>query len=82
MSIPLKDFGLGITDSIHAALEARSAAWGKTMQVIAREVLQDWADREHHAYSVYARRVIANGNQTELPGMETEDAGIARKGRK
>ncbi len=82
MGIPLKDFSLGITDSIHAALEAESVAFDKTMQVIARDILQEWADRKHRAYTVYARRVIANGNQAELPGMTTEDAGIARKGRK
>lgn len=82
MAIPLKDFSLGLSDSIHAALEAESIAFDKTMQVVARQVLQEWADRKHRAYTVYARRVIANGNQTELPGFETEDAGIARKGRK
>lgn len=82
MALPLKDFSLGLSDSIHAALEAESIAFNKTMQVIAREVLQEWANRKHHAYTVYARRVIANGNQTELPGFETGDDGIARKGRK
>lgn len=87
MALPLKDFGVGLTESIHAALEAESAAFGKSMQVIAREVLQEWADRKHVAYTVYARRVIANGSQTELPGMDTGldgnpagNAGVARKG--
>lgn len=82
MAIPLKDFSVGLSESIHAALEAESAAFNKTMQVIAREVMQEWADRKHHAYTVYARRVIANGNQTELPGFETGNDGIARKPRK
>lgn len=82
MAIPLKDFSVGLSDSIHAALEAESVAFDKTMQVVAREVLQEWADRKHRAYTVYARRVIANGNQTELPGFETGNDGIARKGRK
>lgn len=78
MSVPLKDFRLGITESISAALEADSAAFDKDMQVVAREVLQDWANRKHRAYTVYARRALANGPQAESPGLETEDAGIAR----
>lgn len=81
MSVPLKDFSLALSESIHAALEAESAAFGRTMQVVAREVLQDWADRKHQAYSVYARRLMANGKQTELSGSETGNDGIARKGR-
>lgn len=82
MSVPLKDFRPGITESIHAALEAEAAAFGKDMQTIAREVLQNWANARHHAYKVYARRVLANGMQTELPGFEMEETGRARSGRK
>lgn len=82
MALPLKDFSVGLSDSIHAALEAESVAFDKTMQVVARAVLQEWADRKHRAYSVYARRVIANGNQAELPGFETGDNGTRREGRK
>lgn len=82
MSLPLKDFRPGITESIHAALEAESIAFGKDMQTVAREILQDWADRKHHAYTVYARRVLANGMQTELPGLETGDDGVQRTRRK
>lgn len=84
MSTPLRDFRTAITDSIHAALEARAAASGTDMQTVAREVLADWAAREHRAYMVYARRVIANGAQTELPGMGLEDdgTGMNRKARR
>lgn len=82
MSVPLKDFRLGITESIGAALEAEGAAFAKDMQVVAREVLQDWADRKHHAYTVYARRVLANGMQPDLPGFEPADAGTQRRGRR
>lgn len=82
MAIPLKDFRLGISDSIYAALEAESTAFDKDMQVVAREILQVWADRKHLAYTVYAKRVLANGMQTELPGMERETSGIARSNRK
>lgn len=82
MSLPLKDFRTGITESIHAALEARAVATGTDMQTVAREVLADWAAREHRAYMVYARRVIANGAQAELPGSGVEDDGTSRRGRK
>lgn len=82
MSLPKKDFSLALTESIHAALEAESAAFGRTMQIVAREVLQEWADRKFHAYKVYARRVLANGMQTELPGFDTGNDGTAREGRK
>lgn len=87
MSLPLKDFSVGLSDSIHAALEAESLAFDKTMQVVARGILQEWADRKHVAYTVYARRVLSNGMQGELPGLETElagtktgNGGIQRKG--
>ena len=80
MSTPLKDFRCAITESIAAALEADAIAFDSDMQAVAREVLQEWADRKHRAYTVYARRVLANGMQTELPGLETADAGARRKG--
>lgn len=82
MAIPLKDFRLGITDSIYASLEAESVAFDKDMQVVAREILQEWADRKHRAYTVYAKRVLANGMQAELPGIEPVDAGRSRSVRK
>lgn len=84
MSTPLRDLRTGITDSIHAALEARAAASGTDMQTVAREVLADWAAREHRGYMVYARRLASNGLQTELPGFGTEDDGTLqmRKGRR
>lgn len=79
MAKAIKDFSLTLSESIHAALEAEAEAFDKTMQMIAREILQDWATRKAHAYKVYARRVIANGSQTELPGFETGNDGIRRK---
>lgn len=82
MSLPLKDFRLGITESIASALDAESCAFDKDVQSVAREVLQEWADRRHHAYEVYAR-VLANGAQTELPASEMmEDPCTSRRGRK
>jgi hypothetical protein len=82
MAKPIKDFSLALSESIHAALEADAEAFDKTMQVIAREVLQDWADRKDHAFRVYARRLRANGMQTEFDGFETEDDGKRRGGRR
>lgn len=84
MSIPLKDFRLAISEPIHAALEARAAAEDVDMGVIARRVLQQWADREAHAYRVFARRVIANGSQSELPGFGLDEPGVgdSRKARR
>lgn len=82
MAKATKDFSLALSESIDAALEAEAVAFDRTRQSVAREVLQDWADRKHRAYSVYARRVIANGNQAELPGFETGDDGTRREGRR
>lgn len=81
MAIPLKDFRLGISESIAAALEAEGYAFDKDMQVVAREILQDWADRKHRAYTIYAKRVLANGMQMELPELATADDGRKRSGR-
>lgn len=82
MALPLKDFRLGISETIHAALESEAVAFDRPMESVAREILQAWADRKAHAYRIYARRVIANGNQAELPGLEPEDAGTSRRPRK
>lgn len=82
MAKPIKDFSLALSESIHAALEADAEAFDKTMQVVAREILQDWADRKHHAFTVYARRLRTNGVQTEFDGFATGDDGKRREGRK
>ena len=81
MTLPLKDVGrLGVNEQTHAALTAESAAFGRTMQDVIRDVLDEWAAKKAHAYKVYARQVIANGAQAELPGFDTDDAGGRRKG--
>lgn len=82
MSLPLKDFRLGITESIDLALHATATAFGQDKAAVAREVLQDWAERKLHEHTVYARGLVANGMQPELPGFAPEDAGVGRKGRK
>ena len=80
MSLPLKDFRLGITESIDIWLDAEATAFGSDKAAIAREILQDWAKRKAHAYKVATRRMQANGLQPELPGLETEDDGVAARG--
>jgi len=80
MSLPLKDFRLGITESIDIWLDAEAAAFGSDKAAIAREVLQEWARKKAHAYKVATRRMHANGLQPELPGLVPEDDGAASKG--
>jgi hypothetical protein len=75
MSVPLKDFRLGITESIDIMLDAQALAFGKDKAAVAREVLADWAKKKAHEHKVIARRLAANGMQPELFGDETEDDG-------
>lgn len=78
MSLPLKDFRLGITEAIDIWLDAEAIAFGADKAAIAREILQEWAKRKAHAFKVAQRRLAANGLQPELPGFEPEDAGVSR----
>lgn len=82
MSMPLKDFRLGITESIDIWLDAVAISNKADKAAIAREVLQDWADRKAHEHKVAHRRMTANGLQPDLPGFEMEDAGVSRSRRK
>ena len=82
MSIPLKDFRLGITEGIDIWLDAVASANGSDKAAVAREVLQEWAKRKAHEHKVAMRRMQANGLQPELPGFETEEAGVSRQGRR
>jgi len=75
MSVPLKDFRLGITETIDIWLDAEAIAFGKDKAAIAREVLNEWAKRKAHAFKVAHRRLSTNGMQTDWLGEETEDAG-------
>lgn len=75
MSVPLKDFRLGITESIDIMLDAQALAFGKDKAAVARDVLAEWAKRKAHEHKVIARRLAANGMQPELFGDDTEDDG-------
>jgi hypothetical protein len=76
MSVPLKDFRLGITEAIDIMLDAQAMAFGKDKAAVARDVLAEWAKRKAHEHKVIARRLAANGMQPELFGDDTEDDGI------
>lgn len=82
MALPLKDFRLGITESIDIWLDAVAIANTADKAAVAREILQDWADRKAHEHKVAHRRMTANGLQPDLPGFDTEDDGASRRGRK
>lgn len=79
MSLPLKDFRLGITEAIDIWLDAEAAAFGSDKAAVAREILQDWAKRKAHAYKVATRRLHANGLQPELPWNGLEDDGVSAR---
>jgi hypothetical protein len=80
MALPLKDFRVGITESIDIVLDAQATAFGKDKAAIAREVLSEWARKKLHEHRVIARRFAANGIQPELFGDDMEDDGVWRSG--
>jgi len=82
MALPLKDFRLGIPESVDIWLDAEASAFGKDKAAVAREILEEWAKRKAHAFKVASRRLAANGLQPELPGLDTEDGGVGRQGRR
>lgn len=82
MAVPLKDFRLGISEQIDAALDAQAAAFGRDKAAVARDVLADWARMKHREHIMYGRRLRANGFQMELDGIETDDDGALAKVRK
>lgn len=79
MSLPLKDFRLGITESIDIWLDAVATATGADKASVAREVLTEWAKRKHREHTVAMRRLHANGLQPELDGLTPADDGVRRK---
>lgn len=81
MSVPLKDFRLGITESIDIWLDAEASAFGKDKAAVAREILQEWAKKKAHAHKVATRRLTSNGAQPDLYGDEPEDDGVSRNRR-
>ncbi len=82
MALPLKDFRMGITEQIDAALDAQAAAFGKDKAQVAREVLAEWARQKHREHMVYGRRLRANGMQTDFLWNDLEDDGASRRSAK
>lgn len=89
MALPLKDFRLGITESIDLWLESESRARRVDKALIAREVLVEWANVRARAFKFARRQMAGNGIQPELfgddaedDGEETADAGMRRNGKK
>lgn len=82
MALPLKDFRLGIPESVDIWLDAVAAANNADKAAVARDVLQEWADRKAHEHKIAWRRMRANGLQPELPGFEMEDDGRSRSARR
>jgi hypothetical protein len=66
VSIPLKDFRLGIPESVDIWLDAEAIAFGKDKAAVAREILMEWARKKAHAHKVATKRLAANGIQPEL----------------
>jgi hypothetical protein len=79
MSLELKDFRLGITAEIDAALTAVSRAFGRDKQEVAREVLGEWAARKHVEARVLTGLSQANGTATASDGTAPEDGGTRRQ---
>lgn len=80
MSAELKDFRVGITCEIDAALTAVARAFGRDKQDVAREVLGEWAARKHVEARVLTGLAHANGTAPASDGIEAEDAGTRRHG--
>lgn len=73
MALPLKDFRLGISETIEIWLESVAQANDLDKAAVARNVLQDWANVKAHEHRVAIRLLGANGLQRELPGIETAE---------
>lgn len=79
MSIPLKDFRLGIDEAIDMWLEIEASVRKTDKAAIGREVLRAWAREKGHAYKLATKRLAANGIQPELFGEDPAEDGIASK---
>lgn len=64
-----------VTEAIDIALESEAKGTRTSKQEIVRQVLEQWRRQRHRAFTVYARRLQANGMQLELEGIDEEDEG-------
>jgi hypothetical protein len=72
VSIPLKDFRLGIPESVDVWLESEAQAFDTDKAHVAREVLMEWARKKAHAHKVASRLMASKGMQTELDWQITD----------
>jgi hypothetical protein len=82
MAVPLKDFRTAIPEAVDMWLDVVAAANKADKAQIAREILQEWADRKLHEHRLYVKRARANGLQVDFGWDDTEDDGAPRKARK
>lgn len=80
MSVPLKDFRLGITEAIDIWLDAEAVAFSTDKAAIARQVLLEWARKKAHAHKVATKRLAANGLQADFGWHDLEDGGATSGG--
>lgn len=76
MSADLKDFRGKLTPLSWCYLEAEHRATGRDQSEIVREILHAWASEKHHAASVAARLMEAEG----IAGNVREQPGTPRNG--
>ena len=74
----LQDLRAKVTRRTHAVLLAKSAATGKELTVLVREVLDVWASDEVHAATVMARLLRSEGLLGELGGLPAASRGNVR----
>lgn len=83
MSKATEDLGrLAVSRFVKRAIESEAAGSGDSEQEVVRQVLDRWARGRHRAFKVYARALRADGMQMELDGIEPEDDGASRSGRR
>ena len=75
MSIPLKDFRGGLTEEMHALLDAEAEVTGREKQEIVRGIIQVWADKQIEVYRVQTKKFAVAG----LDGILTERRGMPEK---
>lgn len=80
MAKAIVDFRLQLTEFVDRVLEAEARGLNVDKQTIARSVFEEWAQKRHKAYTVYARALRADGRQMELGVLDPEEDG-AESGR-
>lgn len=80
MALPQKELRFGVPDIVHIYLDAAAGANKLDKNDLCREIMEEWAGRKAHEHKLAQRALRANGVQPDLPGFESDDSGLARKG--